>query len=369
MAQNEDAIISTMGGSNLNGTAATFLKNTVGNRSTLTGEQATDYNEKLQRYVQVDSQLVDAEAKVHDAISQNMETFNKYGIVINETTGNITGIGAMQLEQAEAENRGIDNIISKLEELDNIAISTQQDVGNLGEDFTKKITLANDDIKKFESIFNDLTTKEKDGFSVFSEDLEVVSKRVKELFDKLKNNEGTLDDLIELRAELQDVMTSENGRKNKNVSEQKAAVAEVQEAIEEARAARLASENAEENALADARSVSYQQLTQQILTVVSSVGQLAFAWQSFQNLGSIWANSDTSVGEKVYQTLLSVATVVPQMVSGAQAISSAFTQIQAALKTLDDVDAAEENLVQKKEKETQAENKTLKPLGRIQVKK
>ena len=357
LAQNEDAIISTMGGSNLNGTAATFLKNTVGNRSTLTGEQATDYNEKLQRYVQVDNQLVDAEAKVHDAISQNMETFNKYGIIINETTGNITGIGAMQLEQAEAENRGIDNIVSKLEELDNIAISTQQDVKNLGEDFTQKITMANDDVEKFESIFNDLTTKGEDGFSVFSEDLETISDRVKELFDKLKSGKGTLDDLIELRAELNDVMSSENGRKNKDVSEQKAAVADVQKAIEEARAARLASENAEENALADARSVSYQQLTQQILTVASSVGQLAFSWQSFQNLGSIWVNSDASFGEKVYQTLLSVVTVVPQMVSGAQAISSAFNQIQAALKTLDDVDMAEENLAQKKEKETQAENK------------
>ena len=354
LAQNEDAIIATMGGSDLNGTAATFLKNTVGNRSTLTGEQAVDYNEKLQRYVEVDNQLVDAEAKVQAAIAESQSVFDEYGITVVEATGEVSGYGARALEDAEKSNMAIDVILLKLKEMDNALINVEQDVDNTADDLHKKVTLSIEDIEQFENALNDLTTKD-DKFSAFSEDAEILAEEIRGLFETLKSGEGTLEDLKSLRADINQVASSEGGRKDSSVSEQKTAVARVQKAIEEARAARLASENAEENALADAQSVAYQQLTQQIMNVVSSVGQLAFAWQSFQNLGSIWADSDITTGEKVYKTFLAVVTVVPQIVSAAQSVSSAFTQIQAALGTLNDIGTATQKLSNDKKEEASAE--------------
>ncbi len=359
LAQNEDAIISTMGGSNLDGTAATFLKNTVGNRSTLTGEQAADYNDKLQRYVEVDNQLIDAEAKVNTALAENQKVLDKYGIIINDVTGKISGYGALELESSEKSNLAINNILTKLEEMDGALIDVIQDADNAAGDISQNIQLSTKDIETFENAFNDLRTEGDDSFSVLSEDSNKLADGIRKMFDKLKSGKGTLEDLKELREDIANVSASEGKRKN-DVTAQKDAVSKVQKAIEEARAARLASENAEENALADAQSVAYQQLTQQIMTVVSSIGQMAFAWQSFQNLGSIWADNDISAGEKIYKTFLAIVTTVPQIVSGAQSISSAFKGIEGALGTLKDTDAAMMSLAQDKNNESSAEqiNKT-----------
>lgn len=59
-----------------------------------------------------------------------------------------------------------------------------------------------------------------------------------------------------------------------------------------------------------------QKLSGQLLNASAAVGQLAFAWQSFQSLGSIWTNDDLSQSEKMTQTLLNLVTTVPMAASG-----------------------------------------------------
>lgn len=54
---------------------------------------------------------------------------------------------------------------------------------------------------------------------------------------------------------------------------------------------------------------------QNIVQITSAVIDLAFAWQSFQSLGSIWANVDLSTGEKIEQTILNLVFVLPQLIS------------------------------------------------------
>ena len=53
---------------------------------------------------------------------------------------------------------------------------------------------------------------------------------------------------------------------------------------------------------------------QDIAALVGNIGELAFAWQSFQALGSIWSNADLSDGEKLQQTILNLLMTVPQLV-------------------------------------------------------
>ena len=52
-----------------------------------------------------------------------------------------------------------------------------------------------------------------------------------------------------------------------------------------------------------------------IANVAGAVGQLIFTWQSFQSLGSLWANSDIELGDKILQTIMNLATTVPMALS------------------------------------------------------
>ncbi len=331
LAQNEDAIITTMGGSDLNGTAATFLKNTVGNRSTLTGEQAVDYNEKLQRYVEVDNQYIDAEQKLAQVQAENMEYFSEKGIFIDTLTGKIKGWGATAYEEMQKENNALSKTNFQYAELrDTISSVIRGD----------KLSYTEEELKKLESLTADLSNN--NDFAEMTGEVEGFIKALKKgnneavelgkllsslLSDEIKNNQSK-------QANNQKKYTDDNG-----VTMQER-IAKEQNAVQDQRAAALAKQNAMENALADAQSVAYQQLSQQLINITASVGQLAFAWQSFQNLGSIWANSDTTVGEKVYQIFLSLTMVIPQVLSSVKSVSSAFTQIQAALAK---VSTAQEN--------------------------
>lgn len=61
-----------------------------------------------------------------------------------------------------------------------------------------------------------------------------------------------------------------------------------------------------------------------IVNVASSVMSLSFAWQSFQSLGSLWADDDIETGEKLSQTIMNLGMGLPMLIMG-------FTQLQTAL--------------------------------------
>lgn len=64
----------------------------------------------------------------------------------------------------------------------------------------------------------------------------------------------------------------------------------------------------------DVEGIQRQAQIQDIASIVGDIGELAFAWQSFQALGSLWANADLSTGEKVQQTIMNLLMTVPQLV-------------------------------------------------------
>lgn len=73
--------------------------------------------------------------------------------------------------------------------------------------------------------------------------------------------------------------------------------------------------------------LDFQSKSQAVLTLASSVGELAFAWQSFQNLGSIFVDEDLDAGEKLLQIFMNLAFVLPSLIDG-------FQTLETALKTL-----------------------------------
>ena len=80
-----------------------------------------------------------------------------------------------------------------------------------------------------------------------------------------------------------------------------------------------------------------QEDVQNIVNVTSAIGQLSFAWQAFQNLGSIWNSEDMSLGDKILETMMNLALVVPQVVS-------AFGELKNAAKAVETLEKVSSTL-------------------------
>ena len=73
-----------------------------------------------------------------------------------------------------------------------------------------------------------------------------------------------------------------------------------------------------------------QQQIKQIVDTVGALGQLAFAIQSVQNLGSIWKNEDLTIGEKVLQTIINLSMVIPSLVNATNGLNEVFSLTKMA---------------------------------------
>lgn len=67
-----------------------------------------------------------------------------------------------------------------------------------------------------------------------------------------------------------------------------------------------------------AHGVELQNTANQIIGLASGIGQLAFAWQSFNNLGSIWTREDLDFGEKLLDTIINISFALPMLITGFQ---------------------------------------------------
>ena len=67
------------------------------------------------------------------------------------------------------------------------------------------------------------------------------------------------------------------------------------------------------------------------VNLTGAIGQMAFAWQSFQELGNLWQNDDLSTGEKITQTILNLSFTIPMVVSSLRDMAAAAKAAYEAL--------------------------------------
>lgn len=93
----------------------------------------------------------------------------------------------------------------------------------------------------------------------------------------------------------------------------------------------------------DIGKIDTQARVQSIIDAAAAVGQLAFAVQSFQSLGSIWQNQDLTDGEKIQETILNLTMSLPMLLSGLTELQKGWQKSAAAAslaKKADDLKAA-----------------------------
>lgn len=98
--------------------------------------------------------------------------------------------------------------------------------------------------------------------------------------------------------------------------------------------------------------IDSQKQIQGILNTLNAVQQLTFAWQAFQNLGSLWTNEDLSIGEKILQTIMNLTMAMPQLITAMDTLktSDSLKNIgQNLLSSLDFSKNGQKSLLAKKQ--------------------
>ena len=320
LSQNEDTIISMLGGTDIQGTASSFLKGTVGTRDTLTSEQAVGYNEELSRYVEVDNKVKEANDRLDESYLNIMETLDKYDIKINKITGDITTNTDDIRTQAEAVDRLLEKI-GRYNELKGLE-STQNGLNDEQRAEYKKLTNKN---SRYDLSSNNDTIKE----LVNSGDTEI-----REAYDALKKaEEKDGDNSAEYNKALQALEKSLKKTSNGFKELDKKITEHTQLARESATAINMQTE-ANTNALRSAQKINFQQAVQQIVNMTSALGQMAFAFQTIKGLADTWSDPDTSTMDKLLQTMSAMVIVVPQLVSGWTQWSQSFETIKNIIPTI-----------------------------------
>lgn len=320
LAQNDEEIAKMFDGQDLKGAGGQFLAQTASVRSSLTGDQAEGYLTQVKNFIQADREAREA----HDAFNKSLEetaksledtniALSQYGLQITKD-GNVFGSKvndynriSAQIQINESQATEFSEAAGRLKRLNN----------------SKKRKTKNEKSLSARNIIHDT-------FS--TEELEDTDSEIGQIYKQLLNvrqKVADMDALVEKaaaianqRSEKFQEASSKLKRENPGYQAVKKAQEEVERLKEEEERAGKNVESsdarqqqAEKDAQTAAERLSTQDKIKQYINAASAIGQLSFAVQGLQNLGSIWQNDDIATGDKILQTIMSFSITVPQLVS------------------------------------------------------
>lgn len=339
-----------------------FAKNNTKFDASLTNEQLEERNKLLQKSVDAENLLVEKEAELAERAKATNAAYKMAGItekdvVVKRDDGTYDASGM---------DKAYSNALRILEEH--------------GIDAPKKINLSSlqdnafleDNIGQLQILIQELNKAEQSTMD-FAEAEKVLNGLLRENIDETKLDDTALDNLHgqqgTIKVMYKDLVVAHKkwteALNTKDEEAQTAALRELKEAALEYlgvtdRMAHMANKSqgaytqsqqvegtneeylrisAGANALQSERewsddSAANQQRIQGFIDTTAAIGQMAFAWESFQNLGSIWNNEDLTLGEKIGQTILNLTMTLPMAVTGFQQLQKAIQTANVAEKIL-----------------------------------
>ena len=316
---NVEAIVKQMGGvGDISGhnSSAQFVEQNLSRQSQMSVEQQEAYNAALQQTITLENQVIAAKEQQKQAQEELTQYMRQNSLVRNPLTE--TGRPSedtikFQQNQEDALNqvdKAIANVISKIDNFDkaqsglqdgtrkyvDVAKQMSNALGKYGDAFR----LAGIDVETFTNQLSSL------GKANTTEELEQQRKVVAAMLDEMRQAQQELAARVEATEKvIEGVNTSERN----TVSSEKALKAQ-----------------GDSNEAQTKMLINQEQL-QSVAMMVGSITQLIFVWQSFQSLGSIWANADSDDGEKIAQTFQVILFALPSLLSG-------LADLKGALKDL-----------------------------------
>lgn len=320
-----------------------YIQNGLNHAETMTDQQMESYNANIERTLNLKNEELKTEQEILAAVSAVNAAYRMREEIDPEGNKNQDAIqvsrddkGRLQLDTRVYDTLGIEDIES-LQELSQKAIDERYNLlgkgqkGQEGLQLLSAITNTSQNLSLFETgkvgfdkIAGDLKeiislgTQLEKVFGKNSSEaklLEQSFKQVKEAFNGIKtdSSEQEIDSLkramTELQLEAKKALEAANSGTVLDID----SFTELQNR----QIGDYARTNAQEEANAQmTQSLKRQEDINNIVTASGAVSQLAFSWQSFQSLGSLWVNADAELGEKILQTVMNLAINLPMLISG-----------------------------------------------------
>ena len=301
-------IISQMGGigdASGHTSSAQFVEQNYARQAQMSKEQQEAYNVALQETINLENQLI--AAKDQEALAQKELTdyMRQNSLVRNPLTdnGNVSeATSAFQKQQAddlEKLDLAIGKVIGKINNFDEAQTGLQNGTKNyvevarqmrnaLGE-YSEYFSRAGIDVEKFTQQLQGL------GRANTTEELAQQRQMVGQMLDTMRAAQQELAQRVD---NTNTVINNLDAAQRNKVSTESAISAQ-------------GDRNQAQTDMLDS-----QARIQSIAAIAGAIGQLAFSWQSFQSLGSIWVNTDLDGGEKFAQTIEVLLFSLPSLISG-----------------------------------------------------
>jgi TP901 family phage tail tape measure protein len=345
----------------------------------MSDNQKTNFNDNLEQTLKLNNQVLESEAKLREAAAatnllyqDRLETKENMLSIEKDENGNLSWkIGeqlmpqfaagtALGMEDAKAyENYdlsdSLEGSISALDNLSNqvegyISLQKQVDKDNAWDKVKGNIDITRESVKKLCSVMTGLDdiTAVKD----LDKAMEDAGQEAKEMAQAIQKFMSATDittgkelDVNKIKSAIEEITTlalteqkAMEGLGKGNFIQNPEDLNRLLEMFNKAKVA--ADEQARINAETQ-KGLKLQAKLNNVIELTSAVGDLAFAWTSFQELGSLWAKEDLSLGEKVLQTITNMAFVIPQLITAMRAFNLTKIENQVAETAIGLLDAAQ----------------------------
>ena len=289
-------------------------------QSRMSKDQQEAYNTTLQETINLENQIIDAKKQQSQAQQELVDYMRQVSTVENPLTkkGGAASKATLnfqyqQVQLLESTDKAISGLIGRINSYNKI----QQEMANgtsktvdVGQSLKNVLTQYGDTLKSVGINIDDVTQAMQS--MAKTSDATTLGKQIEQLQDILNK----------IRQARQGLATQ--------VDKTDAAISGVtnsQQILSSLQSSLEAKKTGNTN---QAQIIQRQIQVQDIINMTGAVGQLSFAWQTFQSLGSLWANSDLEAGDKFIQTIGNLAFTIPAVLSGVKELSQGLTALSPA---------------------------------------
>lgn len=327
----------------------------------MSDSQKTNFNDNLEQTVKLNNQVLESEAKLREAAAatnllyqDRLETKENMLSIEKDENGNLSWkIGeqlmpqfaagtALGMEDAKTyENYdlsdSLEGSISALGNLSNqvegyISLQKQVDKDNAWDKVKGNIDITRESVKKLCSVMTGLEdiTAVKD----LDKAMEDAGQEAKEMAQAIQKFMSATDITTGKELDVNKIKSAIEEIKTLALTEQKAMEGlgkgnfiqnpeDLNRLLEMFNKAKVAADEQGRINEETQKGLELQAKLNNVIELTSAVGDLAFAWTSFQELGSLLANNDLSLGEKALQLITNLAFTLPQLIMGINTLNTA----------------------------------------------
>ena len=318
----------------------------------MSDKQKTNFNDNLEQTVKLNNQVLESEAKLREAAAatnllyqDRLETKQNMLSIEKDEEGNLSWkIGeqlmpqfaagtALGMEDAKAyENYDLsDSLTGSINALGGlsdqveayISLQKQVDKDNTWDKVTGNINITRESVKKLCSVMAgiDDITAVKD----LDKEMEDASQEAKEMAQAIQNFMSVTDITSDKELDANNIKSAIEEIRTLVLAEQKAMEGlskgnfiqnpeDLNRLLEMFNKAKIAADEQTKINAETQKGLELQAKLNNVIQLTSAVGDLAFAWGSFQELGSLLTNDDLSLGEKALQLITNLAFTLPQLI-------------------------------------------------------